>query len=500
MYSDNDIKKILDICIALTSEKDKNRLLSKVVDIAMGLTNCDTGAIFKKMGDRLELMLVKSKSLGLDLGSDGGFIEAPAVPLDESNVCAYSAINHRLINIDDIYSDTRFDFTVPKHYDALAGYRTGSVLVVPFENEDGRLSGVMQLINGGRDKHVRHTKHFKRKDELLLKALSSVTSILLFNNMYADDISRMMRSFAAAFASIVDKRTPYNGTHTRKVALYCELTANEINAETYNDAPEHFNKKRLEQLILAAYLHDIGKMIVPLGIMNKQTRLNGGLEDIRLRFEYISVCLERDLLKNTISKEEYDRCIIEINEAYSFIADIDSAAYLTDDASARVLQLSSLSYTKPDGKKIRYITAAEAAALSIRKGTLTNEERAVMESHAALTGEILSEVYFSEDYVNVAEIAASHHELLDGSGYPKHLKADNIMLETRILTAADVYDALTAADRPYKKPLSREKAFTVLDALVSEGKLDAFAVRSLKAAVGRLSEEEIEQKLSLSRL
>lgn len=493
MITNTELTSILNVCIDFTNEKDKNLLMSKLLDVAMEFTDCDAGTIYLKHDDALEFTVMKAKSIGIDKGAHGEKIELPPVPLNESNICAYSAIHHKLVNIKDVYAENKFDFTGPKRYDAMTGYHTRSMLVIPIENDDGRLVGVMQLINGGISDN---TNCFLEDDEFVLKALASMTTVLLLNMIYTADIKKMMHSFVSAFAAAVDKRTPYNGLHTRKVALYSKLIANELDTLCAAEDEDYFDEHRIEQLVLAAYLHDIGKMIIPLGVMNKETRLNGGLTEIRRRFDYISVSLERDMLKGTIAKTEYESKLSQLDECYSFIESIDKAGFLTDDNAARVDEIAGMSYTEPSGSVLHYLTDEEHEDLKIRKGTLTDEERKVMESHVTMTRDILSEVYFNEDYANVPVFAASHHELLDGSGYPNHLKDKEIGLETRILAAADIFDALTAVDRPYKKSMSRQQAFTVLDSMADDGKLDGRIVSLLKTAVSRYTEDELESMLT----
>ena len=467
--------------------------MSRLLDMAMEFTDCDGGTIYLKQDNALRFMVMKTRSLEIDMGSHGEPIDLPPVPMNESNVCAYAAIHHKLINIKDVYADTKFDFTGPKRYDAMMGYHTGSMLVIPIENEDGRLAGVMQLLNGGMSDN---TNCFLEDDELVLKALASMTTVLLFNMIYMSDIEKMMCSFVSAFAATVDKRTPYNGSHTRKVALYSELIADELSKRCSVGDKDYFDEHRMEQLIFAAYLHDIGKMIIPLHVMNKETKLGGRLPDIRHRFAYIKVSLERDMLKGSIDKADYEARISRLDEYYSFIESLDNADFTTEEELEKVEEIAAKSYIEPDGERICYLTEAEHADLRIRRGTLTEDERRIMESHVAMTRELLSEVYFNEDYANVPVFAASHHELLDGSGYPNHLRGDELSLETRILAAADIYDALTAADRPYKKPMSREKAFTVIHTMVEEGKLDGRVIDCLERAVSRLTDEELKAMLT----
>ncbi len=496
MLNYGELQKIINICIELTSEKDRNLLLSRLLDNAMELTACDAGTIYIKRSETLVFTVMKTRSKGIDCGSHGEKIELPPVQLTESNVCAYSAIHHALVNIRDVYEDDRFDFTGPKNYDRLTGYRTRSMLVVPMQNENGKLVGVMQLLNAGSSPEA-GDGYFKEQDEYVLKALSSITSVLIFNMKYNADIKKQMRSFVMSFAAAVDKRTPYNGAHTRKVALYSELMAREYDVRQRELGEKiHFTDEQMEQLRLAAYLHDIGKMIIPLGVMNKETRLGGRLSDIEKRFDYIELSLERDMYKGSIDIDEYKKRTEELKDILGFVRQADSAGFMSDAELARADALDKLSYTKPDGETIMYLNEEELKALKIRRGTLTDEERRIMESHVVMTREILDEVYFNEDYAQVKIFASTHHELLDGSGYPDHLRGDQLSLETRILTAADVYDALTADDRPYKRPLSRERSFEILYSMAEAGKLDGSVIELLERAMSKLTDEDIRRKLS----
>ena len=264
-------------------------------------------------------------------------------------------------------------------------------------------------------------------------------------------------------------------------------------AET--EGAERFDADRLEQLELAAGLHDIGKMIVPLSVMNKSTRLDEGLERVLCRLERISLLCERDMLKGQLSAAAYEQKREEIASAREVIRRADGAGYLDDGLLDRVEWVAGLCYVCADGERVDFLTPDEAALLRVRKGTLSAQEREIMESHARMTKEILDQVHFARKYADTPLFAAQHHELLDGSGYPEHLPAEQIPLETRILTAVDIYDALTCTDRPYKKPMPRERALAILQEMVESGKLDGYVVKALSLALESLGEQDIEQFL-----
>lgn len=296
-------------------------------------------------------------------------------------------------------------------------------------------------------------------------------------NQSIREMKRQMNSFATAFAEAIDARTPYNGTHTKKVAQYALRVAKEINvANEKGETEEYFDENRTEQLYMAAYLHDIGKMIVPLAVMNKASRLDKRLPAIKARFKLLKAYFEIDYLKGIITEENFIQKKDEIDEIAALIKKANTAAYLDDETIKQIKKIGKMTYTHSDTEKIKYLTEDEVECLSIKKGTLTEKERILMESHVSATERILDKVYFNSQYDKVKKTALSHHEYLDGSGYPHKLTAEDLTLEDRILAVVDIYDALTSKDRPYKKPVPVDKAFIILGEMVKDGKLDGEVV------------------------
>lgn len=293
-------------------------------------------------------------------------------------------------------------------------------------------------------------------------------------------LKEQLESFVEAMATAIDERTPYNGNHTRNVAKYAIRIAKKIN-EKYEEGKfdQYFDDDRIEKLRLAALIHDIGKMVISKSIMNRATRMEGDMDRISMRFELIESLYENDYLRGKISKEKFEEKRRELNNIYAFIEEVDTVEYLTDDNFIEVQRLRNKSYVKEDGQIINYLTEDEIAHLSIRQGTLTESERDLMQSHVEMTAKILSKVKFSEKYSQVPVWAGQHHEFLDGTGYPNHLKKDDLSIETRILTVADIFDALTASDRPYKNPMGMEDAFSVMFGMASSGKIEGMFVKWL---------------------
>lgn len=477
-----ETKEILNVGIEITTEKDKKRLLEKMLDKAICISGCDAGTLYIVKDGKLYFEIMRTLSMGVHKGGGDERIDLPPVEYSEGNVCAYAAIHKELINIADVYKSDKFDFSGPKKYDGITGYHTCSMLVIPMEDGEGKVIGVLQLINKlGENGEI---VSFTEDDAFVLRSLGSMAAVSLSNMIYLEDIKHQMHSFVQAFATAIDKRTPYNGSHTRMVTEYAVLVAKRLDEMYRNgEGGEAFDSVRTEQLSLAAGLHDIGKMIVPLSVMNKSSRLGDAVDAVKARFGYLRVLYERDMLRGDISEQTYRQKLAELDGDLAFILATDTAGFLTDEALERVLHLSQHVYRGSDGTEIAYLTQSELHSLCVRKGTLTDEERKVMESHVEMTGTILSQVYFTETFENALRFASEHHEFLNGSGYPRGLSGDALAMETRILTAVDIFDALTCTDRPYKKPMPKARAIEILRQMVGEGKLDGTVVDALDDVV-----------------
>lgn len=489
--TNDELKKILNIGIKLSTEKDREHLLASILENGMDITHCDGSTLYLLEDGMLRFKIMKTLSQNISRGENGEVIDdMPPVPMTESNVCSYAAIHREIVNIFDVYDSTRFDFSGPKKYDALTGYHTQSLLVIPIENNEDELIGVLQLLNA-MDENGNVTS-FDPEYEIIIRSLGAQAAIEMTNLKYVQDVKRQLRSFVEAMATAIDERTPYNGTHTRKVAEYAGLIADYINKlHDAGKCEEYFDEERKDKLQLAALLHDIGKMVVPLSIMNRATRLEREIGNVETRFRLLEAYYTIDCMKGRISEEECRQQITYLRDSIAFIHRIDGMDFLEDESYQRVQEIAGHSYFGETGEGLAYLTKQEQERLSIRRGTLTESDRRQMENHVVMTEKILSKVWFNKNYEEIPRWAASHHELLDGSGYPKHLAGEELDLETRILTVADVYDALTATDRPYKKPVEQEKALGILKEMADEGKLDSCLVDNLAAAVRSVKRMEV---------
>ena len=263
----------------------------------------------------------------------------------------------------------------------------------------------------------------------------------------------------------------------------------------YSNAAEenarHFDAEHKEELELAALMHDIGKLVTPLDVMNKETRLAGRLEMVLARLKYIRALKQIDFFEGRCTKEEYEKEAEYIGNITELVLQINGAGFLEDAKEMQIKELARKTYCDTDGAVLPYITPEETICLLIKKGTLTDEEREIMKQHAVYTERFLAAMNFDEHYKNVRTWASGHHELLDGSGYPKGLSGDDLPFEVRLLTIADVFDALTSDDRPYKRPHSKEAAFGILGRMAEDGQVDSAVLEEFKRSVDwRASQQE----------
>jgi HD-GYP domain-containing protein (c-di-GMP phosphodiesterase class II) len=465
------IKKLLDIGVALSREKDSDKLLSTILISAMDITNCDGGTLYILKDDQLHFKIMITTSKGIFLGGKNNVIALPPVPLDKSSVSAAAAIDKKLINIVDVYENDMFDFSGPRKYDRLNNYRTESMLVIPMENDYGDVIGVLQLINA-KDEDG-NTVSFLAEYERVVMSLASQAAISLTNVNYAEEVQTLLDSFVKVMSTAIDERTPYNANHTRNMVNYAEKFIAWINKNHENGQPgKYFSDKDTHQLLMSIWLHDIGKLIIPLEIMDKDTRLGARLFKVLQTLDTAELTAKIAHLEGRLDDEKYSQKVAEYKNARALVKEVNSLGFLTDEKLVAVNALSSITYETATGDEESVFTDEDIAYLSIKKGTLTSDERAIMESHVAMTEKMLSEMTFSKNTQNVPLWAPAHHEYLNGDGYPYGKSGDEIPWEVRMITIVDIFDALTARDRPYKPPMSAEQAFQVLDTQAEEGQID----------------------------
>jgi len=287
------------------------------------------------------------------------------------------------------------------------------------------------------------------------------------------EMQSMLFSMAEAMAEAIEGRTPYNANHTKNVALRCVEMLDYINSQHKLKKTElHFTKEDKLQLYLAAMLHDVGKMDVPLEIMDKPTKLGEREASLKSRLEIIKLRIENDVLSGHFNKEDAEKKLDTIDLFVKSLPAFNCGRPLNEAEWALVDEMADSIYEGRDGTQIPYLSEEEKADLHIKAGTLSDKERNIMQSHVTYTDKILSHIQFGEHFDKVRSMASNHHELLNGRGYPAGINADELDVMTRILTIMDIYDSLIADDRPYKKAKPIPVAFNILDEEAEAGKID----------------------------
>ncbi len=495
------ISRLSEIGIALSSQHDLDILLEMIVEEARRFTFADAGTLYILENNHLQFKILQNDTFKTRMGGTSGQeVKLPPVPLSKSNVSAYAAITGETVNIPDVYNADGFDFTGPRKYDEATGYKSTSMLVVPMTNQEGDVIGVLQLLNA-KDPRTNKVVPFAEEFVSLTKSLASQAAVAITNARLFHDMENLFDSFVNVMATAIDERSPYTGGHIKKVAalglLMCEAI-NDLNDGKYPDikAPymerfknKRFSKEQLKEMRIAGWMHDLGKITTPVHIVDKSKKLETIIDRIELvkqRFQAIIAIERNQWLERKISMLESGASPREIGAAeaaveertakikddLNFLTGANMGGEFMDDGKVdRVKEIASRKY-KFDGMELNYLTEDEADNLVIRKGTLLDRERKLMQDHIVLTIRMLEKIPFTKKLANVTRFAGAHHESLNGTGYPNKLKGDEIPLEGRILALVDFYEALTAYDRPYKKAIPVGKVYEIIKMEVERGKLD----------------------------
>ncbi len=476
-------KGLLDIGYKMATESRFMLLFDIILEGCMRYTNADGGILYMldEEEGRLVHLLDVNRSLKTGAETRGAASQADMRKAEDSDANLFTHTYHkkRLINIADIYELKGFDIRFIREFDARHAYRTRSVLLSPINVAGKKVLGVMMLYNCMDDDG--NVIPFTRDCERTVASLTAQMANTVTNMNLIQDMTELLASFVRCLTTAIDAKTPYNANHTRHVEKYCMMVVDYINAQyTRGVADVYISQNDKEQLSMAAQLHDIGKIITPREILNKSTRLGAAYDGLRSRLEKIRLLKKIDMLENRLDNATWKMDDLKIENFLENLERLNICDFLTDADLARIDDIGKQVYEPQEGEPIPYLTEEESKFLHIRAGTLTDEERDLVHEHVVYTDKILADINFTEKYDKVRRIAANHHEYLDGSGYPNGLKGDQLDLLTRIITVCDIFDSLTADDRPYKGPMPVNKAFSILQDMVKEGKLDESVERFLE--------------------
>jgi HD-GYP domain-containing protein (c-di-GMP phosphodiesterase class II) len=489
---------------ALSSERDIRALLAMILEKCRQVTGADAGSVYVLEGEgtvrekRLHFMLSQNDSIAINF-------KEFTLDVDEKSIVGKAVLDARPINIPDLEDlggpgQNPWGFHHNKSFDEKTGYRARSMLTVPMLSAQAEVIGVVQLINRKRDPaaRLRTTEDFAREvtpfddwSEELALALASQAGISLENAILYDEIQRLFDGFVNASVTAIESRDPTTSGHSRRVATLSVAIAEKVDAAT--DGPWrdiHFTRTALKKIEYAGILHDFGKVGVREKVLVKAKKLyDEDRRAVEMRFAYIRRGLEaehverklrlalelgRDELPARFAELEAELAakIADLQSAWAFICKANEPALLEEGGFERLIEIARLQYLSPSGELRPYLEAEEVAALQIPRGSLTAVERVEIESHVVHTYNFLRKIPWGREMADLPRIAGSHHEYLNGIGYPRRLSAEEIPIESKMMTIADIFDALTASDRPYKKAVPTDRALGIIEGEVKAGKCD----------------------------
>jgi HD-GYP domain-containing protein (c-di-GMP phosphodiesterase class II) len=482
------------IGVALSAEKDIDRLQSFILTTMRQLTHADGASLWLRMDDEgaPKLFLASSQNHSIDKDTSSAF----KVPVDEKTVVGYTVSTGKSQLYDDAYHPPPGKPMGGKSFDAQFGYRTKSMLTVPMRDYNNDVVGAVQLINAKRDFETRLTNDnvatevtsFRTEDVEMIESIASQAAVALDNKTLIDSIQALFDGFVQASVTAIEQRDPSTAGHSGRVESLTTRLARavtEIATGSYRDV--RLSEDQFKELRYACLLHDFGKVGVREHILIKAKKLvPGQLEVIQARFEFIERSVQVKYAteklealragKNGSALEDIERRLQEeLAQLEAWAQSVVSAnepTVLPEDKASMIEFLSKQTYTDIGGRPHPMLEPQEFRFLSIRKGTLDPQERLEMESHVTHSFHFLTKIPWTPIMKGIPDIAYGHHEKLDGSGYPRGLKGEQIPLQARMMTISDIFDALTAQDRPYKRAVPPTTALDILYAEAREGKLD----------------------------
>jgi HD-GYP domain-containing protein (c-di-GMP phosphodiesterase class II) len=496
----NRVRQLSAIGAALSAEHNLPRLLQMILEEARHFTNADGGTLYLMNDDErsLRFEIVQTDSLNIRMGGTSGnpinwYPVKLYLPNGEPNhamVSAHVALTGEVVNIPDVYDVAGFDFTGTRAFDAKTGYRSKSMLVVPMRNHEDAIIGVLQLINA-QDPESGTVVPFSSSDQGLIISLASQAAIAITNTRLIHDLENLFESFIQVIASAIDEKSPYTAGHINRVAELTMMIANKLNTVDYGPyADFRLNDDQLKELRIAAWMHDVGKITTPEYVVDKSTKLEtiyDRINVVQTRFEILKRDVKIQLIKkhlggNNSSQnsstprgnflDEYAEQIRKFDEDLAFLTNTNlGGEYLPPEKQQRIHELAQLTY-EVNGEKQPLLTPEEVANLCISRGTLNDQERQIINNHVAVTIKMLEKLPYPKKLRRIPEIAGGHHEKLDGTGYPNHLTAAQLSVQARILALADIFEALTAKDRPYKKAKTLSESMKIMSFMAKDFHID----------------------------
>jgi len=493
------VKRLQEIGLSLSTEDNINVIFELIMGEAKNITNADGRTLYMISDDgktmKFEIMATESMNFAQG-GTTGVEITIPPMQLfdeegnpNHSSIVAYSANTGKTVNIKDAYKEKGFDFTGAKTFDKNTGYRTTSVLSVPLKNHENDIVGVMQLINA-KDPKSGKTISFSDDMQNQVESLASQGAVALTNKRLVTELKSLFESFIQLIATAIDKKSPYTGGHCERVPEITMLLADAVEKTTEGKYADFtMTEDERYELYLAGWLHDCGKVATPPHVVDKGMKLEtitDRIEVMDTRFEVLKRDAEISMLKKQISlmekgsangeikalEEDLTARIEELGLDQTFIQKTNRGGeFMEEEDQKRVADIGSYKWNL-EGEEINLFDDKDVRNLQIPKGTLLPEEREIINDHIVITIDMLEKLPYPKNLRNVPEFAGGHHEKLDGTGYPKGLKDEDMSIQAKIMAIADIYEALTAADRPYKDGKKLSQAMRIMGFMKKDYEID----------------------------
>lgn len=468
-----DMEQSSDLLVRLASEKNLSQLMNRILTEARNLTGAEGGTFYRIVDEGLDAKLVfsvvQNPALGIESlileESDSGW--APINLYDNEkpnykNVASFVAIKGKPVNIEDAYTTDSFDFSGTRQFDKTKGYRSQSFLTIPLLNHEDYVIGVIQLINARVGDSI---GVFSNDNQLKLEAMAKFAAITLDNQLLVKSHKDLLDAFIQALAQIIDVRSAHTSAHCQRIPVLTELISQAACEQTEGYFKDFdLNEDEWYELHVAAWMHDCGKLATSESILNKGTKLEHLQDTFDAVVARFSVCAAQQTDPVAIGRLKEDIHFLEkINKGGEF---------MSDEFKERVNQIARHTWVDILDNEHPLLTEDEVYNLCITRGTINNEERSEINRHIDITIDVLEKLPFPKKLKRVPEYAGGHHERMDGKGYPRGLKRDEMSIPARIMGIADIFEALTAKERPYKPPMPLSQAFSILRSMRDDNHID----------------------------
>lgn len=494
------LEQLNQIGAALSKERDITRLLENILVAAKSITRADGGTLYRMTedGQALRFEILRTDSLNIAHGGTSAKpITFPNLPLrdaqgrdNDSLVAAYCAIHSQTVNIVDAYTEANFDFSGTRQFDERTGYRSQSFLAVPMKNHEGDVIGVLQLINA-LDAETGKVIPFSIADQSLAESLASQAAIAITNRSLIEQLEGLFESFIGLINLAIDEKSPYTGGHCQRVPALTMMLAEAVN-DTRDGPMAAFTMDDRDRyaLKIAGLLHDCGKVTTPVHVVDKGSKLQTIFDRIAMvdtRFEVLKRDAEIAMLRAQLNLREPKDSVAEarfLSEFHLQVETLDTerdflrqanrgAEKMQDADIQRVRDIGSrYRWCNVEGVESEFLTPDEVENLTIRAGTLTAAERDIINHHIVATIKMLEQLPWPKHLKSVPEYAGGHHERMDGKGYPKGLSREQMSVQARVMGIADIFEALTARDRPYKQGMKLSEAMGIMHKFRLGGHID----------------------------